>query len=503
MTTRAARRGRGYWPSCAGPTGPPQRPRGRLGLPLKDRPPCLWTKQCKIHPHLDLVSRIAGHPTGLLCSHSGHSQAETGTTGPNPPRQLITVGCRRGSPVPGGVAALLGGAGAPSQEGARATHTPGGTATMTATLVSSVAAQPKAFLLSAFNEKEKAGLRQAIDELGGVTHDTQFFTPACTHVVVGYPSRSEKYLAACAAGKWVLKRSFIEASRAQGESTATDGNTSAPRIFLSYPLSPVFFLSSTPARQEALMDPVHVGRLFCCRGRSRMDPRRHKALVSRLGNGAPSVERKACGAAARGRPCDASVLAGGGGVRPCVVNSRESSPVVVPGSRGWWRSFPSLARAAVCQVCSPGRLQAAPRGRRCHGRPGHVRAPCQRGRAAPWPQLHGQAGTLAVAHALPPPPLFPSPLPLPHPPLPSSPPTPFSPLSVSFTLSISISHTVSPPNSGSRSIFAFAGPLMGAGRLFRHRPSVVSPISLPIQRPRSGLPSSQRWSVSRRTVFSA
>ena len=40
--------------------------------------------------------------------------------------------------------------------------------------------------------------------------------PTCTHVIVGRPSRSEKYLAAIAAGKWVLHTSYLETSQKEG-----------------------------------------------------------------------------------------------------------------------------------------------------------------------------------------------------------------------------------------------------------------------------------------------
>ena len=41
-----------------------------------------------------------------------------------------------------------------------------------------------------------------IERLGGHVINVPHFDPTCTHVVVGRPSRGEKYLAACAAGKW-------------------------------------------------------------------------------------------------------------------------------------------------------------------------------------------------------------------------------------------------------------------------------------------------------------
>lgn len=52
--------------------------------------------------------------------------------------------------------------------------------------------------------------------LGGVVLDLQSFDPSCSHIIVGTPLRNEKYLAAMAAGKWILHRSFLEACRSVG-----------------------------------------------------------------------------------------------------------------------------------------------------------------------------------------------------------------------------------------------------------------------------------------------
>lgn len=49
--------------------------------------------------------------------------------------------------------------------------------------------------------------------LGGVVLDKQSFDPSCSHIIVGTPLRNEKYLAAMAAGKWILHRSYLEACR--------------------------------------------------------------------------------------------------------------------------------------------------------------------------------------------------------------------------------------------------------------------------------------------------
>lgn len=52
--------------------------------------------------------------------------------------------------------------------------------------------------------------------VGGVLLDKQSFDPSCSHIIVGTPLRNEKYLAAMAAGKWILHRSYLEACRAVG-----------------------------------------------------------------------------------------------------------------------------------------------------------------------------------------------------------------------------------------------------------------------------------------------
>lgn len=49
--------------------------------------------------------------------------------------------------------------------------------------------------------------------IGGIVLDKQSFDPSCSHIIVGTPLRNEKYLAAMAAGKWILHRSYLEACR--------------------------------------------------------------------------------------------------------------------------------------------------------------------------------------------------------------------------------------------------------------------------------------------------
>lgn len=54
-----------------------------------------------------------------------------------------------------------------------------------------------------------------IQELGGVYLESDHFISHCTHLVVGKSSRTEKYLAACASGKWILGKTYMEACRAE------------------------------------------------------------------------------------------------------------------------------------------------------------------------------------------------------------------------------------------------------------------------------------------------
>jgi len=72
------------------------------------------------------------------------------------------------------------------------------------------------FILSAMSPQEKIHYSAMIESLGGVMCDTQHFTLECSHVVIGAPNRNEKFLASVAAGKWILHKSYLEASRESG-----------------------------------------------------------------------------------------------------------------------------------------------------------------------------------------------------------------------------------------------------------------------------------------------
>ncbi|XP_072234547.1 DNA topoisomerase 2-binding protein 1 [Leuresthes tenuis] len=76
--------------------------------------------------------------------------------------------------------------------------------------------QPPRFQLSSLSPQERIDYSHLIEELGGIVLDKQSFDPSCSHIIVGSPLRNEKYLAAMAAGKWILHRSYLEACRSVG-----------------------------------------------------------------------------------------------------------------------------------------------------------------------------------------------------------------------------------------------------------------------------------------------
>uniref|UniRef100_A0A8C9W913 DNA topoisomerase II binding protein 1 n=1 Tax=Scleropages formosus TaxID=113540 RepID=A0A8C9W913_SCLFO len=79
-----------------------------------------------------------------------------------------------------------------------------------------IESEPLRFQLSSLSPQERIDYSHLIEELGGIILDKQCFDPSCSHVIVGQPLRNEKYLAAMAAGKWILHRSYLEACRAVG-----------------------------------------------------------------------------------------------------------------------------------------------------------------------------------------------------------------------------------------------------------------------------------------------
>jgi hypothetical protein len=65
-------------------------------------------------------------------------------------------------------------------------------------------------------ESEKKRLFSCIRQLGATYADSVQYTPEASHLIVKFPVRNEKYLACCAAGKWVLHAKYLEDSVTAG-----------------------------------------------------------------------------------------------------------------------------------------------------------------------------------------------------------------------------------------------------------------------------------------------
>ncbi|XP_033099642.1 DNA topoisomerase 2-binding protein 1-like isoform X2 [Anneissia japonica] len=72
---------------------------------------------------------------------------------------------------------------------------------------------PPIFMLSFMTPQEKMDYAALIEQLGGIVKEAQYFDGSTTHLVVGTPTRNEKYLSAMAMGKWLLSKSYLEACR--------------------------------------------------------------------------------------------------------------------------------------------------------------------------------------------------------------------------------------------------------------------------------------------------
>nr|KAG5696849.1 hypothetical protein BaRGS_030973 [Batillaria attramentaria] len=75
---------------------------------------------------------------------------------------------------------------------------------------------PPVILISGMQQQERVEYSAVVEQLGGTVLDKQQFDPACTHLVVGQPTRNEKFLAAVATGRWVLHKSYFLACRQEG-----------------------------------------------------------------------------------------------------------------------------------------------------------------------------------------------------------------------------------------------------------------------------------------------
>ncbi|GCB65601.1 hypothetical protein scyTo_0007754, partial [Scyliorhinus torazame] len=70
--------------------------------------------------------------------------------------------------------------------------------------------------LTGFKHSEKGALVKLLTDLDCIYFLSQEYKHQCTHMIASKPSRSEKFLAACAAGNWVLTKDYIIDSAKNG-----------------------------------------------------------------------------------------------------------------------------------------------------------------------------------------------------------------------------------------------------------------------------------------------
>ncbi|KAF0989445.1 hypothetical protein HZS_7464, partial [Henneguya salminicola] len=73
--------------------------------------------------------------------------------------------------------------------------------------------------LSSFEDTIKAYYSKLIQKLGGNILEYDIYNPKCTHTIVGKFVRSEKLLCSLAAGKWILRESYLKESEILGSFT--------------------------------------------------------------------------------------------------------------------------------------------------------------------------------------------------------------------------------------------------------------------------------------------
>lgn len=81
----------------------------------------------------------------------------------------------------------------------------------------STSSHPGHFMFSGLTNSEREIGVTVITDLGATTSSLQNgWEPNITHLITGFASKSEKYLAACASGIWILRQEYIEACKKEG-----------------------------------------------------------------------------------------------------------------------------------------------------------------------------------------------------------------------------------------------------------------------------------------------
>jgi hypothetical protein len=99
-------------------------------------------------------------------------------------------------------------AGVPSGSTGDATRTTDATVPVTPSVRGASAA---VFMATGLSEEQKNTMRDGMMRLGARVESGSHYEPSVTHLIVGTPQRTEKYLASCAAGRWVLRYEYVQA----------------------------------------------------------------------------------------------------------------------------------------------------------------------------------------------------------------------------------------------------------------------------------------------------
>ncbi|KAJ1659709.1 protein kinase activating protein dpb11 [Dispira simplex] len=81
----------------------------------------------------------------------------------------------------------------------------------------SISPSKKIFQFSGIPPTKRKRFVGIIKRLGGQIGEADGFDPYCTHIIVGYPNRSEKVMAAIAHGLWLLQPTYLDQSSRSGQ----------------------------------------------------------------------------------------------------------------------------------------------------------------------------------------------------------------------------------------------------------------------------------------------
>ncbi|KAI9202200.1 BRCT domain-containing protein [Polychytrium aggregatum] len=73
------------------------------------------------------------------------------------------------------------------------------------------------FLMTGISQDERLRLGKILRDLGGTVMGSENWHPDCTHLILSHMARTEKCLAACASGVWMLQPKYVDACASAGE----------------------------------------------------------------------------------------------------------------------------------------------------------------------------------------------------------------------------------------------------------------------------------------------